>query len=187
MKVEALQSIPGVFVYQSFCAADERGMFVKTYHVDWASRLGLEFEFREEFYSVSMRGVLRGMHFQTPPYAHQKLVYCISGRILDVLVDLRCGEGFGQVWSRELSATSPEVLWVPPGIAHGFLSLEDNSIVVYKTDCEYAPSNDGGIHWNSFGFSWPETIVPIVTSDRDKQHPKLNEFVSPFGESQEDS
>jgi dTDP-4-dehydrorhamnose 3,5-epimerase len=173
--------LAGAAVIEPIVHRDDRGVFVKTFHAGQLAEAGLRFELREEFYSVSRRGVLRGMHFQTPPFAHQKLVACMAGRVLDVLVDLRRGSGtFGQACSLELSAERPQLVWIPPGVAHGFLSLEDGACVTYKTDCEYAPQNDAGIRWDSFGFAWPMAEVELELSPRDRQHPTLAEFDSPF-------
>jgi dTDP-4-dehydrorhamnose 3,5-epimerase len=160
---------------------DDRGSFVKTFHAGALSHEGCHFNVREEFYSASHRGVLRGMHFQTPPFDHQKLVTCVAGRVLDVLLDLRRGSPtFGAVWSTELHASKPQVLWLPTGLAHGFLSLEDGSCVLYKTDKEYAPPHDAGIRWDSFGFAWPLPAGEVIISPRDAQHPAWTSFRSPF-------
>jgi dTDP-4-dehydrorhamnose 3,5-epimerase len=173
--------LSGAAVIESLVHRDDRGVFVKTFHAGQLADAGLRFELREEFYSVSRRGVLRGMHFQTPPFAHQKLVACMAGRVLDVLVDLRRGSvTFGAACSLELNAERPQLLWIPPGIAHGFLSLEDLSCVTYKTDREYAPEHDAGIRWNSFGFAWPMAEAELELSPRDQRHPALAEFDSPF-------
>ena len=113
------QLFTGVHLLEPFRATDPRGEFVKTYHIGQAKLAGLSFELREEFYSVSKKDVVRGMHFQAPPHAHQKVVYCINGSILDVLVDLRKSEPtYGQSISIELSAANRKVLWIPVGIAH---------------------------------------------------------------------
>src|SRR5204863_1808973 len=115
---------------------------------------------------TSAKGVVRGMHFQVPPAAHAKLVYCAHGRVLDVVLDMRRqSPRFGQVFSRELDAAKSELLFIPAGLAHGFLSLEDDSLMVYKTDHVYAAEHDQGIAWDSFGFKWPLDQPPIM-SDR---------------------
>ena len=173
--------LDGAFVVEPFIHADERGSFVKPFHADQLAEAGLRFELREEFYSVSQRGVLRGMHFQTPPFAHQKLVSCIAGRVCDVLVDLRRdSETFGRSCAVELTGERPQMVWVPPGFAHGFVSLADDSYVTYKTDREHAPQQDCGIRWDSFGFDWPLTSEELIISPRDRTHPALAEFASPF-------
>lgn len=174
-------TLAGACVVEPFVHADERGSFVKSFHAEQLAAAGLHFELREEFYSVSRRGVLRGMHFQTPPFAHQKLVSCVAGRVLDVLVDLRRGSAtFGKSCSIELSSVRPQLVWVPPGFAHGFLSLADESCVIYRTDREHAAQHDRGIRWDSFGFDWPIAAAELVISPRDREHPALAEFASPF-------
>lgn len=172
--------LPGTWLIRLKSFSDSRGSFVKTYarsHVDAAPHLPA-FEFKEEFYSVSQKNVLRGMHFQVPPHDHVKLVYCAAGAVLDVLVDLRRGPGYGQVSSVPLQADNPQLLWIPKGIAHGFLSLTDNSLMVYKTSTEHAPQHDAGIRFDSFDFDWG--CNRQILSDRDQKHPMLADFQSPF-------
>ena len=170
---------PGLCVLQPRHFKDQRGTFVKTYHQGLFADLGIHFTPREEFYSISRRGVLRGMHFQLPPAAHSKLVYCARGRVLDVVVDLRRGSpGFQQTFSRELSGAAPELVFIPIGFAHGFLSLEDDSMMVYQTDVVHTPECDAGVAWDSIGFTWP--VSQPVLSERDRAFPALQGFTSPF-------
>jgi dTDP-4-dehydrorhamnose 3,5-epimerase len=170
---------PGLVLLQPRVFTDLRGRFVKTFHTGIFEKIGCPFQPREEFYSVSARNVVRGMHFQLPPAAHAKLVYCSRGRVLDVAVDLRKGSPcFKQVYSRELSADSAEMLFIPAGLAHGFLSLEDDSVMVYQTDTVHTPECDAGVAWDSIGFNWPVS-APIL-SDRDRGFPRLEAFASPF-------
>ncbi|RRJ94453.1 dTDP-4-dehydrorhamnose 3,5-epimerase [Opitutaceae bacterium TAV4] len=158
---------------------DARGDFVKTFHSGAFAELGIPFAPAEEFFSTSRKGVLRGMHFQLPPHDHAKLVYCIRGRVLDVLVDLRkTSPTYRQVASAELSCENHHQFYIPSGVAHGFLALEDNSVMVYKTTTVYAPSHDAGIRWDSFDFNWG-TTAPII-SPRDTAFSPLADFVSPF-------
>jgi len=169
----------GLVVLQPRTFSDQRGTFVKTFHDGLFKELGIPFAPREEFYTVSAEKVLRGMHFQVPPAAHAKLVYCSAGRILDVVLDLRSNSPTcGQAASRELSSANREMFFIPVGFAHGFLSLEDDSLVVYKTDAVHSPEHDLGIAWNSFGFNWPVTN-PIL-SERDRKFPAWPDFKSPF-------
>lgn len=158
---------------------DLRGTFVKTFHAPTFLDAGLEFVPREEFFSISHRNVLRGMHFQLPPHTQARLVSCLTGSILDVVVDLRQKEPtFGQAWSRELSATNREMLFIPEGLAHGFLSLADDTMVNYVANQPHAPAHETGIAWNSFAFNWP--VQGPILSGRDQQFPALTEFKSPF-------
>jgi len=121
---------------------------------------------------------VRGMHFQLPPHDHVKLVYCPVGAVLDVLVDLRKGSGMGRVASAELRGDEPSLLVIPKGVAHGFRALRDDSLMVYKTSTEHAPSHDAGIRWDSFGFDWG-VALPVLSA-RDAAHPALADFASPF-------
>jgi dTDP-4-dehydrorhamnose 3,5-epimerase/CDP-3, 6-dideoxy-D-glycero-D-glycero-4-hexulose-5-epimerase len=118
------------------------------------------------------------MHFQLPPADHEKMVYCPSGSVLDVVLDLRAGPSYGAMASIELTMKNRYMLYVPRGVAHGFLSLEDNSLMVYKTSSEYSPSLDAGIDFNSFGFDWGVS-QPIV-SQRDECHIAFKDFATPF-------
>lgn len=173
------EPLQGVKVLRPFVFEDARGSFVKPFHEGQLAKYGIEMTLREEFYSISEKNVLRGMHFQIPPHAHQKLIYCVSGRVLDVLLDLRKDSpSFGRSVGIELSASNRHVLYVPVGFAHGFLCLEDNNCLIYKTDAVYAPESDCGVRWDSFGFQWP--IESGIISDRDIAHPELADFASPF-------
>jgi dTDP-4-dehydrorhamnose 3,5-epimerase len=171
--------IPGVMLVQPRVFTDNRGSFVKTFHTDTFRDIGLAFKPREEFFSTSAKGVLRGMHFQLPPVAHDKLVYCSAGAVLDVVVDLRTSSGtFSRFITRELSAANHDMLFIPAGCAHGFLSLQDGSVMVYQTSTVHSPAHDAGILWNSIGFDWP--VAQPTLSDRDRRFPRLEQFVSPF-------
>lgn len=175
------EPLTGVKILRPFVFEDARGNFVKPFHEGLLASHDIRLTVREEFFSTSAGGVLRGMHFQVPPHAHQKLVYCITGRVLDVLLDLRKESStFGQAVGFELSAANRHIVHVPVGFAHGFLSLEDRSCLVYKTDAVHAADCDAGILWNSFDFAWPESAVPPVLSPRDLGHPRFEDFSSPF-------
>ncbi len=170
---------PGLLLLRPRIFQDRRGLFVKTFRADQFRELGISFEPREEFYSTSAKHVLRGMHFQLPPAAHAKLVYCLSGRVLDVVLDMRrSSPSFGKGFSCVLDDKSRDLLFIPLGFAHGFLALEDNSLMVYKTDAPHAPELDTGIAWNSFGFDWKVT-APVM-SERDRKFPAWPDFHSPF-------
>ena len=173
------EPLPGVKVIRPFVFEDARGNFVKPFHEGQLAAHSIAFAVREEFFSTSAAGVLRGMHFQLPPHAHQKLVYCITGRVLDVLLDLRRDSAtFGKAVAFELSAANRHVAHIPIGFAHGFLSLQDGSCLVYKTDAVHAPTHDAGVRWDSFGFFWG-SAAPVL-SLRDAAFPALAEFASPF-------
>ncbi|HWR50345.1 MAG TPA: dTDP-4-dehydrorhamnose 3,5-epimerase family protein [Bryobacteraceae bacterium] len=170
--------LPGTWALTVRSFQDTRGEFVKTYHAGLFRELGIPFTPAEEFFSVSRRNVIRGMHFQLPPHEHAKLVYCINGCVTDVVVDLRAASRPGQVAATELSRANRKLLFIPPGIAHGFVAREDDTAMVYLTSAVHAPTHDAGIHWNSFDFEWgvPNPIV----SERDQALPALGTLQSLF-------
>lgn len=171
--------LAGIAVLEPRQFTDPRGSFVKTYHASAWQEAGLKFELREEYYSVSRRGVLRGMHFQTPPADHTKVLFCPRGRVLDVWLDLRRNSpSYGRSAAMELSAANRLIAVIPSGIAHGFLALEDDCVLVYKTSSVHSPAHDSGVRWDSFGFDWG--VTQPVLSERDATFPGLAEFVSPF-------
>lgn len=136
-------------------------------------------QWQEEYSTSSRKGALRGMHFQTPPAALAKLVFCLSGAVLDVVVDIRRGSPtYGKHLAVELSPEAEIGLYVPEGFAHGYLSLQEGSVVYYRTTHGYAPANDLGISWDSFGFQWP--VEGPIMSERDRNQPRLEGFNSPF-------
>jgi dTDP-4-dehydrorhamnose 3,5-epimerase len=119
------------------------------------------------------------MHFQTPPHDHEKLVYCMQGQVLDVVVDLRkASHTYGMHIAVELNAASGQGLMIPKGMAHGFLALTDDVLMAYKVTSAYKPENDAGIRWDSIGVDW-KIDNPIVSS-RDWGHPTLSNFETPF-------
>jgi dTDP-4-dehydrorhamnose 3,5-epimerase len=163
---------------------DHRGWFSESYREDRLRDLGITCRFVQDNQSASkLAGTLRGLHFQLPPAAQAKLVTAVKGRVLDVAVDIRRGSPtFGRHVSAELSAESGHQLYVPIGFAHGFLTLEDDVIVVYKVSHCYVPALDSGICWNDpdIAFPWPLPDSEIITSEKDRRLPMLKEFVSPF-------
>ena len=172
-------SIEGLFLLSSKIFVDDRGKFKKLFSKDDFDRLSLESNFAELYYSVSRKGVIRGMHFQLPPADHVKMVYAISGKILDVCLDLRSSsKTFGKYFSCELSGNDDKYLYIPKGIAHGFAALEDNAIVHYAQTTAYSKIHDFGIRYDSFGFSW--NIENPIISDRDKSFPRLDDFSTVF-------
>lgn len=170
--------LPGTWLHRLNRFSDARGSFVKTYARTALRAAGVDFDFAEEFYSTSHKGVVRGMHFQLPPHDHVKLVYCAVGAVQDVLLDLRRGPGYGRTAAVELREETPALLEIPRGVAHGFRCLVDGSLMVYKTSSEHAPSHDAGIRWDSFGFDWG--LAEVTLSERDARHPMLAQFSSPF-------
>ncbi|MDA7625464.1 dTDP-4-dehydrorhamnose 3,5-epimerase family protein [bacterium] len=176
------EPLPGVKIFRPFVFEDERGSFVKPFHEGQLGDYGISMNVKEEFFSTSAAEVIRGMHFQMPPHAHQKIVYCLTGRILDVVLDLReSSPTFGESVAFELSARNRHIVPIPVGFAHGFLSHEDDSCLIYKTDAVHSPDCDAGILWNSFGFNWPiKNFEDISISDRDQKHSCFEKFKTPF-------
>ena len=158
---------------------DERGFFAKIFLDYEYEKMGFATKFCEEYFTSSKKGVLRGMHFQLPPKALNKVVCCVSGQVLDVFLDLRVGSPtFLQSESVLLDGKQPKVLYLPVGIAHGYQALLEESIMFYMVDQPYVPSLDAGISWDSFGFSWP--VSSPILSKRDLSQPKLQDFNNPF-------
>jgi len=164
---------------------DARGWFTETYSERAYDALGITCRFVQDNHSYSAPAfTLRGLHFQTPPFAQDKLVRCIRGRIFDVAVDVRNGSPtYGHWVSTELSAENGRQLFVPVGFLHGFLTLEPDAEVVYKVSAPYAPANDGGIAWDDpdIGVEWPlpHGVSPEL-SGKDAAQPRLADWVSPF-------
>ena len=168
-----------VKVLEPFRHTDLRGTFVKPFHYDELVQHKINFLLKEEFFSSSMVGVIRGFHFQMPPDDHAKFVYCICGKVLDVILDLRKGSSsYGECTSVELSSHNRYIVYIPRGFAHAFACLEENSYLIYKTDTVYAPLSDRGILWSSLNFDWPFE-KPII-SERDQGFPTFSNFYSPF-------
>jgi dTDP-4-dehydrorhamnose 3,5-epimerase len=167
--------LEGVFIINNFNASDDRGLFVKTFNKNLFLELNLNFEIKESYFSVSKKNVIRGMHFQLPPFDHEKLVFVPKGAIIDVVVDLRKNSTtYKKYIFVELSDKNKKSIFIPKGLAHGFKSLEDNTITVYNVASEYNPTADAGIYYKSFGFNW-EVEEPTI-SKRDAEFIGLNSF-----------
>ena len=151
-------------------------------HKDAFKELELETDFREQYYSVSRKNVLRGLHFQLPPSDHAKLVYCTEGRIFDAAVDLRQGSAsYGRFHTCELSRENGKMLYIPRGMAHGFYTLSEQAVVMYNVTSLYDAERDSGILWHSVGIPWPvPTNEQPILSRRDKGFCSFAEFSSPF-------
>ena len=171
--------ISGLKIFELKIFEDSRGKFIKTFNDDFFKQNGLEIDIKESYYSISHKDVIRGMHFQTPPFEHLKLVYVTYGKIIDVVLDIRKGSPtYGKNFSMELSGQNGKVLIIPEGFAHGFKSLEDNTNVTYMQTTCYAPNNDAGIKYDSFGFDWGCPSYKI--SDRDDAFEIFDKFNTPF-------
>ncbi len=178
MNIEPLK-IPGCFLISAKTINDDRGSFVKTFVAAQYKELQLSVEFEEEYYTRSTKNVLRGIHYQTPPYEYCKLVTCLFGHVRDVIVDLRKGSPqFKKYQSIELNDQKSDILYLPPGIAHGFLVLSEMALITYKVTSVYAPTNDTGIRWDSIGIDWG--IKKPIISSRDASLQTLDEIESPF-------
>ena len=159
--------------------SDDRGFFMRTYDLNLFNGTGLNKVWVQENHSLStQQGVLRGLHFQLPPFAETKLVRCISGSVLDVFVDLRKNSPtFGQWDSIELSSVNKKMIFIPRGFAHGFCTLSENSEVLYKVDNFYSKEHERGLIWNDtqIGIDWP--IEAPFLSEKDKTNWTLAEFI----------
>lgn len=171
-------AISGVYRVKNFVAEDHRGLFVKTFHNGLFEAIGFHDLFRESYYSVSKKNVLRGMHFQQPPYDHEKLVSVSAGKILDVILDIRkTSPTYGKFVAVEIPEHSHSV-FIPRGCAHGFLTLSDTATVTYSVTTVYQKEADDGIRWNSFGFRWP--VADPILSERDRSFGSLQQQSSIF-------
>ena len=163
---------------------DDRGWFSESFHKSRLHNIGITCEFVQDNQSSSTRaGTLRGLHFQLPPAAQAKLLTVVRGKILDVVVDIRRGSPtYGKYVSAELSSESSRQLYVPVGFAHGFLTLENDVLVMYKVSHHYAPAHDMGIRWNDpdVAYPWPVKEADVIVSEKDRRLPLLKEFSSPF-------
>lgn len=169
----------GLYVLQTINLTDSRGGFQKLFNEDFFIDHGLECNFKEIYYSVNKKNVIRGMHFQTPPFDHVKMVHVSKGKILDVVVDLRKNSKmYGKCFSIELDDQKGQYLYIPKGFAHGFKTIDEGSIVNYAQTSCYNKEHDCGVDAMSVCFDW-EVEIPI-RSGRDLTFEKLSEFNSPF-------
>lgn len=177
-------AIEGVLIIEPKIWGDDRGYFFESYSArDFAAKTGLDITFVQDNESMSRYGVLRGLHFQYPPYTQSKLVRVINGRVLDVAVDIRKGSPtYGQYVSCELTADNHRQFFVPKGMAHGFVVLSEEAVFQYKCDEFYHPESEGAIAWDDkeLGIQWLIPAADVVLSEKDKHHPLLKDFDSPF-------
>jgi dTDP-4-dehydrorhamnose 3,5-epimerase len=174
-------NISGLFVLKAVVRKDDRGIFLKTYEHNFYNDNQLRSDFKEFYYSTSGINVIRGLHFQIPPEDHAKLVYVSFGRIMDIALDLRkTSPTFGQLFSTELNSKNGKILYLPSGIAHGFKSLEERTIVNYAQTSSYSKEHDQGVLYSSIPFDWG--IENLIVSDRDLSFPSLKLFneTNPF-------
>jgi dTDP-4-dehydrorhamnose 3,5-epimerase len=177
--------MPPVQLIETRRFADSRGWFSETFSESAFAARGLEGRFVQDNHSLSVQPLtIRGLHFQKPPFAQAKLVRCVRGSILDVAVDIRNGSPtYGKWVGAELSAANGRQLFVPVGFAHGFITLEPETEVIYKVTAPYAPTSDAGLRWDdpAINIVWPmpKGAMPVL-SPKDAALPLLVEFVSPF-------
>jgi dTDP-4-dehydrorhamnose 3,5-epimerase len=166
--------LTGVFQIELEKHEDDRGFFARTYCAEEFARQGLETGFSQCSISCNRhRGTLRGLHYQVAPHEEVKVVRCLRGRVFDVVVDLRPDSVTSGKWfALELSAENGLALYIPRGFAHGFLSLEDDSLLLYQISCPYAPESARTIRWNDphLNISWPD-VGKLVLSDKDRNAP----------------
>jgi len=171
--------ISGLYLIKPNKFEDIRGKFIKIFHKETFEAYELNVDFVESYYSVSQQNVIRGMHFQSPPHDHEKLIYVPVGSIMDVILDIRKeSPTYGQYVTQKLSAENGYMFYIPKGCAHGFLSLEDNTNVTYMQTSMYAGDHDEGILYDSFGLDWNVSSPKI--SQRDESFIDFKDFISPF-------
>ncbi len=177
-------AIPDVKLIKTTRFGDARGYFAETYARPAFVEHGLAHDFIQDNQSSSaMPGTVRGLHFQQPPFAQAKLVRVLSGRILDVAVDLRqSSPSYGRHVAVELSDESGDQLLIPAGFAHGFCTLEPNCVVFYKVDAVYSAAHDRGVNWADpkLAIEWPVAAERAVLSDKDRKQPMLEDLAPVF-------
>ncbi len=181
--MEVVQTgLEGLLILQPRVFEDPRGYFFESYNKELLASKGLIKDFVQDNESFSQKGVLRGLHFQRPPHAQAKLVRVIKGAVQDVAVDIRKGSAtFGKYYSIILTEKNKTAFYIPEGFAHGFLTLEDNTIFQYKCSNFYHKASEDGLLWNDpdIGIKWELSIEPLL-SDKDKIANKFSDYSSPF-------
>lgn len=176
--------IEGVLIIEPKLFGDARGYFLESFNAkEFAEKTGVDVTFVQDNESKSKYSVLRGMHFQLPPFTQSKLVRVVKGRVLDVVVDIRKGSPtYGKYEMCELTEDNHRQFFVPKGMAHGFCVLSEEAIFQYKCDDFYHPEAEGAIAWDDpdIAISWPIPSEDVILSDKDKHHPFLKNFDSPF-------
>ncbi len=178
--------IDGLLIITPQVFGDDRGFFVETYNAERYKEMGVDVNFVQDNLSKSQKGVLRGLHFQNEPFAQGKLVQVVTGKVLDVAVDIRKDSPtFGEYVSVELSAENKKQFWVPAGFAHGFVALEDDTIFSYKCTNVYNPESEGGLLWDDeeVAIDWKlkeNGINKPILAEKDLINPKLKDIESGF-------
>ena len=175
--------IDGLVVLKPTIFKDHRGYFMESYHQKNINKLLGNVNFVQDNESESSRGVLRGLHFQKPPYAQAKLVRCLTGSVLDVVLDLRKdSKTYGCFETTLLSEENKNQLFIPKGFAHGFVVLSKTAIFSYKVDNYYNPDSESGVLWNDLDLNidWKINKAEIIVSEKDKSLPTFNNIINPF-------
>lgn len=173
--------IHGIILVEPRVFKDSRGSFMETYKYSDFVQAGIKEYLLQDNYSWSLKGVLRGLHYQKNPHAQGKLVLCVKGSIFDVAVDIRKGSpSYGKWVGIELCDENKRMLYIPPGFAHGFLALSESAGVLYKCTMEYSPESDRGIIWNDpdINIQWP--LRNPILSEKDSRHPLLKDADNNF-------
>jgi len=173
--------LDGLLIIQPHVFRDDRGYFFESFNYQYFIDVGLNLNFVQDNESKSQKDVLRGLHFQNPPFAQGKLVRVIKGGVLDVAVDIRKDSvTYGECFKIELNEANKTMLWIPPGFAHGFATLEDDTIFSYKCTNIYHKTSEGSIRWNDPDLNIEWNIKNPILSDKDKISPYFKDFVSAF-------
>lgn len=173
--------IPDLYVVKPTVFKDQRGYFFESYNKNAFLESGIDQNFVQDNESKSAKGVLRGLHFQKPPFAQGKLVRVIKGAVRDVAVDLRkSSPTYGQWASIDLTEDNKWMYWVPPGFAHGFVTLEDDTVFFYKCTNVYNKASEGSIRWDDPDLNIDWGVENPLLSDKDKESPLFKDFVTPF-------
>lgn len=175
------EPMPGLLLIEPRVFRDARGYFFESFSQKALEQLGIRVPFVQDNQSLSQKGVLRGLHFQAAPAAQDKLVRVISGAVLDVAVDVRKGSPtYGQHFAVELSGSNFLMLFIPKGFAHGFQTLEDQTVFSYKCSDYYHPETEGGLRWDDPHVGIPWRSEQALVSDKDQKLPLWDQFQSPF-------
>ena len=175
--------IPDVYIIEPSVFGDERGYFLESFNLEKFKENVYPIKFVQDNESKSSKGVLRGLHFQKPPFDQAKLVRCVEGSVMDVAVDIRKGSPtYGKHVAVELSGENKRQLFVPRGFAHGFSVLSETAVFAYKVDNRYAPASDSGIRFDDkeLNIDWGLTEEDIQLSEKDKNLQSFKDFDSPF-------
>jgi dTDP-4-dehydrorhamnose 3,5-epimerase len=176
------EKIEGIISIEPKIFGDERGYFLETFNEKkYTELIGSNFNFVQDNVSKSSKGVLRGLHFQIPPFDQGKLVYVLQGRAIDIAVDIRkSSPTYGEHVKVFLDSRTKNQLWIPPGFAHGFCALEDETIFCYKCTNFYNPENERSILWNDTDLNIDWDIKNPIVSEKDKSALSFHSFLSPF-------